>query len=320
MALIEIPEDFFAAPERVVTQPRVYYDEMNGDIKGVSFSEDSSLATYPYIDISEDEATKLMTGEKLVSEWIVDVNSASLVKVYGAVEFDVTDTKEIGLLVPDKVRTAPVTLSVLIPLTGNYLGFQFRAFSPYWTIETDSTDKLYFLITRRDNPQAVIGIYHLSIKELSSREMITVRLPIEANEGIDIYTKRVEPLNYEVEIVDRIRPLLKLPYAFDDIRLAKPPPAIIPPSLVIDRIQDDLVLKLHNGGGAIYDRRIERMLVSICAPGDIHRLLHYVWVDVRVLDSENVRISIPAHLRSVEFDICTQLLYSCVYDVRQIDH
>lgn len=318
MDLIEIPENFFDVGPALSLPPRVYYDADTGGIRGVSFTEDDSLSDHPYMHVSEDDATQLMTGAKSVAEWMVDVTNETpaLVKVYGAVEFDVLSIDDIGILTSDDRRVSPVTLKISIPRNGKYVGFQFQAFSPHWTIETNSKEKLYFVLTRRGNPQAVLGVYHISVKELAARDMITVRVPSEAGELIDIYTKRVSPLNYEIEIVDRIRPILKVPFAFEDIRRAMPPPEIIPPSLVVDRSGDKLEFRLHNGGGAIFDRRIERMMVSLCAPGDPHQLLHFSWIDVKALDSQKVELPIPPGLLSTKFDVCAQLLYNSFYDVR----
>lgn len=318
--LIEVPTDFFSEFSQPARQGLVYYDEKTGDIRGLSFVADEALAPHPSIFAPEETIISLMNAPAL-SDWVVDAidDEMRLINIHeNSVALDFVQDEDISLLRSDSKKTAQVSLSVKVSRTGGYIGFQLGAASKRLAMKIARDQSLYFVVTRRGNPEAILGMFNISLADLATRGIVTRRLSKQTDK-IDIYTQRCSPLDYFIEEVDNLRPVFELPdVGFEDVvlysraRLSES----LEPALVATVEDGELVLRHHHGGGAIYDRPMQEYTLALTAPRDKHRLLAVLGVLVADLEKGEARVPLPENMVDQEFDICGQLLYHTVYDVR----
>lgn len=303
-----------------VSVGRMYYDERTGSIRGVSHSSDPEMdARFQHVEVKSDMADDFMQGRRNLSDWMVVYQGDQPTLVPVTTKSITVVPSQQGWTVVTNSESAPVRLILVVPpgeLSGALLIHTEEGVSAKPGFDAPFDLRL----VKRGSPDEIVGNFSIDPNELFEKGMVMLDFATEISFEIDIITKPLTSVSYEVQPYhEAARPLPMPKGRFEDFHLFAPIEQIegCPDGLLVKVYEDRIVARLIGGGGRYYDRNMTGLLLALCRAEDKEAMLWRGRVAIDDLRAGDVEIALSEALEG-EVSVLSQLYFvnSFVFDVR----
>lgn len=290
-----------SAIHEVTSGGYVYHDGTS--IRGIAFAPDAALAKYDRLTIPLEQAIQFVKGELKVDDWFVFTTSigAALYTTTGEIHLDVVGDK--FELLMDRPQRHAIMLLVTAYREDQQIVFELDSKAKL----TSSLSNLSFIITKQDDPSAVLHQATVSLDELLDTRSVRQPLPIDPEIAIDVYTRPVFPC-YRLRHCTSYESTLALPYGHF-IDLMRCETQAIERGLQAIVARDTATLHLSVVGAAeTFERSISSLSLLFTMPDDPTLILHGTSVALDTV-KDGVSLTLPEFVVEQPFDLWLPLLY-----------